>query len=197
MSVEEPGTTLILPSRGGLVRLAFCGLAMTVACAALGPWAGWLGWQLPPLVRAAGWLGVAGFGGLVAYVLLRLVHMEPALVLDGEGIEDRASLAAAGRIGWEQIEDVELVQVFGERFIRVRLREPQAFLARQPAYKRWLMLWRLGPVALPARALSRPPEEVLALLRAGLARAAAAAARDGPAPAARPPAAPPAPPGAG
>jgi hypothetical protein len=115
-----------------------------------------------------GVLGVVVFGVAAAYLLRRLLVRRPVLVLDVGGLVDRASAAAAGRVPWDQVADVGVQTMGGNRVLSVLLRDPETWLAAQPPLRRRTMAVNarmLGtPVNIPLSAVDVPEEELLAAL---------------------------------
>lgn len=84
--------------------------------------------------RLVGWIGVAFFGlGLVA-LPLQALRGGPSVVLDGVGVEDRR--LGIGRIEWNEIEALSVVEIHGTRLLALHLADPEAVLARLSPWKR-------------------------------------------------------------
>lgn len=92
------------------------------------------------LVFVTGALSVLFFGFVLVYFVGRLLSFRrPILEVGPEGILDRASVLSAGFVPWEEVEDARVRRFLGYRYLGVRVRDPQALLARQGPAKRWLM----------------------------------------------------------
>lgn len=111
-----------------------------------------------PAVTTIGWVAIVFFGLCGAYLVWRLASPKPAVVLREDVLIDNASLASAGSIPWVEITGSQVVELMGQRFLGIHLRDPQRLLAQQPAVKRKGMesnLHRFGcPVTIPANAVS-------------------------------------------
>ncbi|MHA7963882.1 STM3941 family protein [Paenibacillus sp. CAU 1782] len=79
------------------------------------------------------------FGAALLFFLSRLLGRKPSLFINEEGIIDDSSYVSAGTIAWDEIEDIGMTEYSGQRWISIKLRDPQAFLQKQPGFKRWLM----------------------------------------------------------
>jgi hypothetical protein len=104
------------------------------------------------------------FGACLVAFVRKLASKEPLLVVDREGIVDRVSGIAAGRIPWEEIEDLRIRTVLSQRFLEICVRDPRALIARQPAFRRLMMhlnrWFSMGPVCLPETALPMRLEDL-------------------------------------
>lgn len=87
----------------------------------------------PPLwgVLAAGFFSLTGLHGLAA-----LLRTDPVLIVDSEGIDDRRTWFSVGRVGWDEMVDVQSVRF---RMVAVHLTDADAVLGRVSPWKRWLL----------------------------------------------------------
>ncbi len=65
-----------------------------------------------------------------------LINNRPALKLTSEGIEDRISLASAGKIKWQDIKSVKLEHYLNSEQILISIKEPQKLIESLPYFKR-------------------------------------------------------------
>ncbi len=98
------------------------------------------------MILSGGWIeGIIGvisilfFGAALVFFLTRLLGRKPSLFINEEGIIDDSSYVSAGTIAWDEIEDIGITEYSGQQWISIKLRDPQAFLQKQPRFKRWLM----------------------------------------------------------
>jgi len=129
-------------------------------------------------VRLVGVAGVVLFGLFGFYIGQKLLDSAPGLVVGPEGFVDNSSGLAAGLLPWAEVTGVDELALLGQRFVVVRLRDPAAFIARQPnAFKRRMLATNLSsygsPIFLSANTLQCTHAELKALLAAGLAGARA------------------------
>lgn len=73
------------------------------------------------------------------YTLYLYLKPSPSLTVDAEGILDRSSLTAAGRVRWEEITGIEQETINGVTMIAIRVYDTKAFLARLFFLKRWII----------------------------------------------------------
>lgn len=120
----------------------------------------------------SGWLVVVGVTSLVillglAYLGYKAVRPGIAIVLDAEGLVHNASLIKPGRVRWSEIASAEVCEYGQIPYLRICLRDPKAFLRRQPAWKRALLRpLRSGssPVEIPETLLPISVEELREML---------------------------------
>jgi hypothetical protein len=73
------------------------------------------------------------------YTLYLYLKPSPSLTVDAEGILDRSSLTAAGRVRREEITGIEQETINGINMIAIRVYDTKAFLARLFFLKRWMI----------------------------------------------------------
>jgi hypothetical protein len=130
-----------------------------------------------------GLLGLVFFGPLTIALVLRAVRNRPALILDADGFTDHGSLISAGYVSWQEVQEIDERRVGRRRvFVTVKVTDPDAFRARQPAWRR--LLYRIngrtaaGDILIPDNVLNMRPEELVKTMRR-LHRAAKRRARGG------------------
>jgi hypothetical protein len=111
----------------------------------------------------------AGLGALFGgYGFYRMVRPGIAVLVDHEGVLDRASATGVGRIRWDEIETVRVYGYMGQSTVGIVPRNPEDFLSRQPAWRRWLLRANLGlggaPVNIPDVILPISANELLAAM---------------------------------
>jgi hypothetical protein len=116
-----------------------------------------------------GVLGVAFFGSAGVYILVELVHRRPTLLIDADGITDRSSLAAAGRLLWSEIGVVTIYSVGGQRMLGILPSDPGAAVARTTPIRRALLRMNAGfgfpAINLPEVTLPYPLERLIDEMR--------------------------------
>jgi hypothetical protein len=157
-SPAAPPEELVAYSSRGRLLLLLVGSLVLVALSGLA-------FGFGPVGPVVGVLGVVVFGCAAAFLVRRLLVRRPVLVLDAEGLEDRASASGAGRVRWDQVADVGVQSMGGNRVLSVVLRDPEALLAGQPALRRRVMAANtrlLGtPVNIPLSAVDVPEQQLL------------------------------------
>lgn len=86
-----------------------------------------------------GGVSVAFFGMSGVYCAYRMLVPKPAVILTADAFYDQASLGAAGRVLWSEVEEIKVYDMMGQSFLGVKMANPEEFLARCPGWKRSLM----------------------------------------------------------
>ena len=163
-STSHPDIVLY-PSRWKMTLIALGGL-LFVLCAPL-LWA-----TRDLFIRVVAVVDVLFFGFCALFALSRLLRPRPSLVLDQRGITDNASATGAGFIAWEEIAAVGMSSMGVNRFLVIIPHDTEAILARQPPFKRKIMVANMGligsPVAIPGHT-TMPLEEIMRHVQARLA----------------------------
>ena len=123
--------------------------------------------RLPSAVLlGVGTLCVLWFGWHLSFLLGRLRSPRPSLVLDAEGLVDATTALGVGRVRWDEIGEVRVVEGKPQAHVAVHLRDPRAVRARQGGWTRWLQ--RLNgrtegtPVLIPAGSVPLPLADLAA-----------------------------------
>jgi hypothetical protein len=112
------------------------------------------------------------FFGICAWFIGRKLRTgEPGLIIDPGGFTDNSSATAAGWVPWSDVENLSIVQVRGQRFVLVQVRNPANYLLRASglAKKAMEMNDRMygSPVLLSATGLQLGFDELMRLLKEG------------------------------
>jgi hypothetical protein len=174
MSVGTSATVAIPFSKRKLALMLVSSIAFVVA----GAWMWSIAESQPILdtiwLRTVGAAGVLFFGGCGAFACYKAVDRRPALMIDREGIVDNSSAVCAGRVPWRDIVDIRVSEIAGQRVLTIDVCDPQRYLERGGAMRRWLTAanTRLvgGPVNISASALGVRFDELVNLLVEALAR---------------------------
>ena len=117
--------------------------------------------------RFVGWAGVAFFGACALVLARQLFDPRPRIVIDDAGVFDRTR--GVGVIPWDEIRDAQLRHIGGQPFIRLELRDEEAWLARlRPMHRRLAAANRtlgFGALNLNLSATRADPAHVLHLVR--------------------------------
>ena len=84
----------------------------------------------PRLTKAIAIAGIAFFGLCAVYGCIKIFDQRPGLIIAREGLVDNSSAVAAGRIPWDEITGLEVSSIAGTRFVTLRVRDPQKYVAR-------------------------------------------------------------------
>ncbi len=121
------------------------------------------------VVTIAGYLLLVFFGLFALLFGKRLADKTPGLILDKEGITDYTGGASAGKVFWADIQRLDVIEIGGQKFIRVILENPDAYLEKEkdPFKKRIQGInYRLyqTPFCIAARSLKIDFDELYRLL---------------------------------
>jgi len=71
------------------------------------------------------------------------------VIINEEGILDNSSYIAGGLIRWDDIHNIELYQLAGQKMIGIQLKDPDSYLESQQGLKRQLIKINQGMVQAP------------------------------------------------
>lgn len=118
----------------------------------------------PLFLQVVAILAIAFFGACALYGLAKLVGRPPELILDREGLVDRSSAAAAGRVAWREIQAIEILSVRSQKLLALRVTDPEKYLAQGGPLRRLLRRLNHGsyatPIVLSATALGLPIQDL-------------------------------------
>lgn len=103
----------------------------------------------PLVVTCIAWSAILFFGLIAVYVIYRLLRPSPAVVINRDGIFDNASASGAGLISWDEVQEVFLDELMGNKMLSIIPRDFDVILARQPRHKKYLMRLNSGFVKAP------------------------------------------------
>ena len=87
------------------------------------------------LFKAIGVLGIVFFGISTAVALYRASKNKPLLTITTDGIIDTSCASGVGYIGYDEIESVEIVNIFGQHVIGVTPKNVNEYMKRLPKSK--------------------------------------------------------------
>lgn len=100
------------------------------------------------------------------FVARRLFDPTPGLVLDSEGIVDHSNMVGAGRIRWDEIQEIRITKSVRQRFLTVVVDDPRKFIERGGPLRRRLAEANHrkagSPINITARTLRIPFEDLVA-----------------------------------
>ena len=122
MVIQSSKTKLILIVVGALLFVALGAVLIYIADEQN---------RYPPIYVKAVSVAAIGFFGLCAVVgLIKLFDSTAGLVLDREGIIDNSSGAAAGRVEWRDIRDIQAMTISSQKMLSIFVHDPGKFLDR-------------------------------------------------------------------
>ena len=110
------------------------------------------------------------FGITMLYALFRLVKPKPAVIVNAEGFRDQTtSLGSKAFIRWTEVEELFLYDYMGQRYLGVRLRNPEHYITNQAAWKRPMLQANLNLVRasinIPQSAVNVYLEQLLTMMQ--------------------------------
>jgi hypothetical protein len=114
-------------------------------------------WDQDAMDVAMGWAAILFFGACAVYSAARFVKPTTAVVIDSTGVYDTSTWFGAGFLAWEDIAEMRPFISRRQSFLVIIPKDLDAFLARQPLWKRLSMRLDLL-LGWPA---ARIPETVL------------------------------------
>lgn len=121
-----------------------------------------------------GIISILFFGGIAILIIRKLFDQRPGLVIDKQGLMDNSGGLSAGQILWQDIEDIQVLQIQRQRMILILVNNPQDYLDRQSnAWKRKLMAINYRqygtPISISTNGLKISFDELLEMLKHHLA----------------------------
>lgn len=113
-------------------------------------------------------LGLFFFGFAAFYSLSKFFDRNPALTIDPEGIIDRSSLTAVGRILWSEVASVSSIESYLQNLIIVKVSNTDEMISRQSGLKKMFMKinnkWFGSQVIISSVILKSTPKQLFALI---------------------------------
>jgi len=105
-----------------------------------------------------GMASIIFFGACFLFGLIRLFSNKPGLILTKEGFEDHSSFINGHYIGWQEVENIDYLQVQNQKFIRVVLKDPEALIKKAKGLQKFVMRMNYrfygSPVHISANSLT-------------------------------------------
>lgn len=99
----------------------------------------------------------AVFAGIGLVIMVkRLITMPPGLTLTAEGFTDHATAQALGLVRWSDIVAISETAMHGTRFLVLRARDPEKYIARGNAFQRKMKRASMAMVGSPVTLASVP-----------------------------------------
>jgi len=157
-----PDAVVLYPSRGKLLLFVVICAAFLAGCFPM-----WSDGRYEYQVAAV--LGWVFFGLALLFFITRLVQRVPALIVNQSGIFDKSSGISSYFLRWEEIDSIYISSIGRQRFLSIKLNDPEAFLSRQSAIKAKLMRANIklvgAPVNISASTLPMKLDELVATIQ--------------------------------
>ena len=126
-------------------------------------------WSDPVRLAVIGWATILFFGIGAIYLIFKLRDNKPGLVIDNAGITDNSGALSAGHIPWQDIENISVFEMSGQKLVMLHVVNPEDYIARhRVSFKRKLaaMNHRMygTPVSISASGLKISFDHLLSLL---------------------------------
>lgn len=73
--------------------------------------------------------GVLFFGTCLVFVIMRLIVPKTILTINSYGFINNSAAVSSGKmVYWNQVEDITILSIFNQKFISVKLKNPNEFL---------------------------------------------------------------------
>lgn len=124
----------------------------------------------PWIPRAIGFVSMAFFGGAGRVILRRMQDPRPGLVLNKEGIQNYASNLDQNFVAWEEVRELKVTKVAGQKFLMVMLHDPEAFISRTATNKATRLVMKSNyklygsPFAIALNTLDFDPDDLTYLI---------------------------------
>jgi hypothetical protein len=160
-----PDAVVIYSNRAKLLRLILGASGLLTLSLLL--------WKTRIVNNQAGLTACVFFGAGLGFGLVMWFRKRPALIINSVGLFDQSSTLTPYAVRWDEADAVYIswntLEFSKFRFLSIRLKDPDAFIARQEPLRAMLMkanVRQLGaPVAISAMILSVTLEELVAIIR--------------------------------
>lgn len=85
----------------------------------------------PGFIYTSGLTATLFFGFTSLLYLWKLVDPKPGLILSADGFTDHSSSIRSGYIPWGDITDISVIEIHGQRLLRVHVQDPVQYINRQ------------------------------------------------------------------
>lgn len=86
------------------------------------------------IVEAVGIAAVVFFGICLLFMIKRYGDKRPALIINESGITDHSSAIPAGFIPWSHIQDIVEIEIYKNRLLLIKVKDPSLYINRQTAF---------------------------------------------------------------
>ena len=167
MDISSP-RIVIAVSKTKIVIILLAGLVLVAVGVAL------IYQDSDPIAKTIGWASVIFFGACLIMGLIKLFDSKPGLIIDETGISDNSLSIKTGAIRWEDILEIDEINIHNQSFIRIYLKEPERHIEKLsgPSKKMAQLNHKLygSPYSISASTLKCEHQDLLMLLRERLSR---------------------------
>lgn len=92
------------------------------------------------IIRITGFASVGFFGLCAIFYIVKLFDNNPGLIIDKNGILDNSSGISSGLITWQDIQDINVLEIARQKIILIVVSNPEDYIARQKSgFKRKIL----------------------------------------------------------
>ena len=77
-------------------------------------------------------LSIIFFGSVAVFAFKKLFNGGPGITINSQGIIDDVGILPFGLIFWQDIQEVEVIEVRGQKFISLILKNPEEYILKEP-----------------------------------------------------------------
>ena len=126
-------------------------------------------WGNPARLAALGYASIIFFGLCAIFFIRKLPDTKPGLVIDNKGLFDNSGALSAGRILWEDIENISVLEMHKQKLLMLEVKNPREYIGRQNNLlkrKAMELNYRMygTPISITANGLKLPFQELFTLV---------------------------------
>ena len=127
----------------------------------------------PTVILLEGIASILFFGLCAFFYIRKLLDNKPGLINDNIGLIDNSSGVSVGQILWNNIENISVIKIFGQKLILIKVNNPQEYINKQVNYvKKKVMQTNMNlygaPLSITSNALKIKFDELLNILNGHL-----------------------------
>ena len=97
-------------------------------------------WSILQKIPIAGYATILFFATCAVFLLSQLFVKKPGLIIDKSSLTDHSSGVSAGQIFWTDIEKISVLDIYRQKIIMLKVKNPQEYIDRQKnVFKRKMM----------------------------------------------------------
>lgn len=125
------------------------------------------------IIRITGFASVGFFGLCAIFYVIKLFDNKPGLIIDKNGILDNSSGIPSGLIPWQDIQDINVLEIVRQKIILIVVSNPEDYIVRQKSgFKRKISRLNYSkyetPVQITANGLKCSFKELLEMINNNL-----------------------------
>src|SRR3989344_2889943 len=85
----------------------------------------------PIVILLTGIVSILIFGFCAFSYIRKILDNKPGLIIDNIGLTDNSSGVSVGQILWNNIENISVIEIFGQKLILIKINNPQEYINKQ------------------------------------------------------------------